>query len=299
MTPRFCPLPDVGCIEVSGADARAFLHAQLTRDIAELGDDLAPLAAWCDPRGRVRALFRVLDAGDRWLLIAPRDIIDSATKRLRMFVLRSKVTLATSADAATAVAIVGEAGETLAARGLLPAPRRDAVIRRDDLHAIRIGPELVQLVGPRALIEALDLGFEHGSPALAELAEVRLGLPAVTAALAERFVPQMLNLDLLDAISFDKGCYQGQEVIARVHHLGSVKRRMRRYAVGATSAVPLTEIVDSQGRAIGEIVRIAPAADGCELLAVVEQPITGADPTIVGNAGPLIAQALPYDVPSR
>jgi folate-binding protein YgfZ len=123
-----------------------------------------------------------------------------------------------------------------------------------------------------------------------------LGIPAITPTLAERFVAQMLNLDVLGAVSFDKGCYPGQEVIARVHNLGGVKRRLRRYAtVGAAAAIGTT-IVTLDGAAVGEVVRSAPNGTGSELLALVDN--TAADVSLSTSAGAqLRALPLPFDVP--
>ncbi len=114
------------------------------------------------------------------------------------------------------------------------------------------------------------------APASADalLAEIRLGLPSIGAPVVEHFVAQMLNLDLLDAVSFDKGCYPGQEVIARVRHLGSVKRRMRRYACDAeTPPAPGAAVVTADGANVGEVVRAERAERGSELLAVVEHSL--------------------------
>ena len=130
----------------------------------------------------------------------------------------------------------------------------------------------------------------------AALAEIELGIPAIGLPLVEHFVPQMLNLDLLDALSFDKGCYPGQEVIARVHHLGSVKRRMRRYACSSAAAPSAgTAVLDGAGTAAGEVVRSAGAAETAELLAVVDQ--AAARGVLKVDGAGLRELPLPYAVP--
>jgi folate-binding protein YgfZ len=170
---------------------------------------------------------------------------------------------------------------------------------RGALRFIRIGGRLWQALGSSAELDAFEPDLPRVQEDEAALAEIRLGLPAIGAPLFERFVPQMVNLDLLDALSFDKGCFPGQEVIARVHHRGSAKRRMRRYACSAaTPPAPATAVLGGDGTAVGEVVRAARAGDaddGVELLAVVEHAAAGG--TLVVNGDALRELPLPYDVP--
>jgi folate-binding protein YgfZ len=287
-------LPETVCLEARGADAATFLHAQLSRAVADLGLGLAPLAAWADPRGRVRALLRVLRLPDRWLLLTPRDGADELLKKLAMFVLRSKVTLA-RADDVRVTALLGDGDEWLASRGVGfadAAPNR--LVRNGDIAFVRVGPSYWQALGAPSALATLTAGLTGASAAEAALAEVRLGIPAITRTLAERFVAQMLNLDALDAVSFDKGCYPGQEIIARVHNLGGVKRRARRY--GAPADPPAVgAAVLAAGAQVGEVVRSAPALLGCELLAVVDHAAAGEPLTCAG--APLALLELPFAVP--
>src|SRR5262245_60836529 len=294
MALQHAALLDTVCLEARGADAEAFLHAQLSRTIADLDPTSAPLAAWADPRGRVRALLRVCRLPERWLLVTPRDGADDLLKKLRMFVLRSKVTLA-RADDVRVTALLGDGDDWLAARGIDAAdtpPNR--LVRRGDLTLIRVGPSYWQALGALGTRVSFVAGLEGTSATDAALAEIGLGIPAITPAIAERFVAQMLNLDELDAVSFDKGCYPGQEVIARVHNLGGVKRRARRY--GSPANPPgLGAAVLAAGVEVGEIVRSAPARLGCEVLAVVEH--AAGDKTLTCAGAPLAELPLPFGVP--
>jgi len=298
MIPRYCLLPDVDCIEVQGADAQTFLHGQLSREIDALEQERAPLAGWHDARGRLRALFRVLRLADRWLLVTTRDMLELALTRLRVFVLRADVTLATTGHWEVA-ALVGGKDSWLADQGLPRTLPRDSVVRQGPLHWIRLGPDLLQVLGPRHAIETLARQIDNGPAALAALAEIQLGIPTITPALIERFIPQMLNLDQLDAISFNKGCYPGQEVIARVRSLGSVKRRMRRYAAVLQSVPPPgSEVFGADRELVGELVRAAPADVGIELLAVVEHEAAQGELFIgMDERVPLVELPLPYAVP--
>jgi tRNA-modifying protein YgfZ len=294
MALQHAALLDTVCLEARGADAAAFLHAQLSRAVLDIDPTLAPLAAWADPRGRVRALLRVCRYPTRWLLVTPRDGADDLLKKLRMFVLRSKVTLARADDVHVA-ALLGDGDEWLAARGVRAAdPLPNRLVRRDDLAFVRVGPSYWQALGAPTALASLTAGLSAASATDAALAEIGLGIPAITPSLAERFVAQMLNLDELDAVSFDKGCYPGQEIIARVHNLGGVKRRARRYAAPAATPA-LGAPVLANGEQVGEVVRSAPARFGCEILAVVDH--TAADLPLTCAGTPLAALPLPFAVP--
>jgi tRNA-modifying protein YgfZ len=267
MTLHYAALRDTVCLEAQGADAAAFLHAQLSRAVADLGPAHAPLAGWSDARGRVRALLRVCRLPDRWLLVTPRDGADELATKLRMFVLRAKVTLA-HAEIQVA-AVLGHDDEWLARQGVAPDTPPNGLVRRDDVCFIRVSPSYWQLLGPPRALAALGAGLEAASEADTTLEEVRLGIPAITRAVADRYVAQMLNLDELGAVSFDKGCYPGQEIIARVHNLGGVKRRARRYAAEAAPPAPGTPVLEGSAP-VGEIIRSAAAESGSEMLAVVD-----------------------------
>ena len=286
-------LHDYVCLEARGADAARFLHAQLSRAVADLPPTHAPLAGWADARGRVRALLRVCPLPERWLLVTPRDGADELLKKLRLFVLRSKVTLERAADVGV-TALLGDADAWLAQLGVATDTLPNRLVRRDEVAFVRVGSAYWQLLGAPAALARLAAGLDTTPEAAAALAEIGLGLPSITPAVADRFVAQMLNLDELGAVSFDKGCYPGQEIIARVHNLGGVKRRARRYAA-ATAPPALGAPVHSADVQVGEIVRSAATESGCELLAVVEHAGAGAELTCDGVA--LRELPLPFAVP--
>ena len=296
MTPRYCPSPSLGCIEVRGADAASFLQGQLSRALDALDGALAPLAGWHDPRGRVRALVRVVKRADRWWLVTQSDVVAATAKRLAMFVLRAAVKIEPAGGVRVAALVAEDAW--LDAHGLPSSTRANGVVARGELACVRLGARLWHVVGPRAAVDGFAPGLPRASEDVALLEEIRLGLPAVGAPLVELFVAQMLNLDLLDAVSFDKGCYPGQEVIARVRHLGGVKRRLRRYAsdVAAPPAPRSALVANADGTSVGEVVRAARAEAGVELLAVVEH-MAAAGALAIGGA-PLRELPLPYAVPT-
>jgi folate-binding protein YgfZ len=294
--PTLSLLTESTCVEVRGADAATFLHAQLSQTIASGAATSAPLAGWLDARGRVRALFRVWPQPDRWLLATPRDGVDDLLKRLRMFVLRSAVTLRIADDVALA-ALLDATPDWLAARGLPPTAPPGTVIARGELRWLCAGAGYWQVLGPGAAIAALEPEIARTPPAAAALAEIGLGLPAITAPLVDRFVAQMLNLDALGAMVFDKGCYPGQEIVARVHNLGDVKRRAHRYSTTAAPPAVGAAVTAAGGDAVGEVVRSAPTPDGSELLAVVDH--AAADGPLAVAGATLRELPLPFAVPRR
>lgn len=270
-SPLTCPLPDTICIEASGPDAEAFLRAQLTRNPPPPGAEHWVSAAWLDARGRVRALFRIVALEHAWLLLAEREPVEAVLAKLRMFILRSQVELTPLGGEREAKCVLGDSDAWLAEQGLPSLARPGAAGQAGDVTWLGIGPGMIVAAGPAAGLEAATAGLESGSPELAALAEIRLGLPKLGAALMERYVPQMLNLDLLGAVSFDKGCYPGQEVVARLKYRGTVKRRMKRFgcAAPAVGPAPGDQVLDRHGEAAGEVVRAARDAERIELLAVV------------------------------
>jgi hypothetical protein len=292
---RISRVVDEAILAVSGKDGRSFLHAQLTRDIADLPADQAAFAAWADARGRVRALFRVVPAANRWLLVTSADLVPSLLAKLRMFVLRADVAIE-PADALSVHAIVGDTS-AWAASERLELPAESNRVRFDrDIYWLCIAPDLIYAIGSADAIHAVCGRLGESPAANAELATIRLGLPIVDTGLAERYIPQMLCLDRLGGVSFDKGCYPGQEVIARTHNLGVVKRRLRRFGA-AVSEVPArgTSLRDVEGAAAGDVIRAASATSGIELLAITGIDMAAEKLRLEGAPDvPLVDLGLPY-----
>lgn len=282
-------------INVSGEDAAAFLQGQLTQDLRLLESSPVLPAAWCNAKGRVVAVMRVIAvAGDRFALAVPRSSVDALAKRLAMFRLRARVDIATDNDGWLATAV--HAPDDLArieSLGLLPEPSRFAARRRDGVAAIELGGarRCIELFGPARAFEGfrLDLRDEHGNTAWAS-ALIEAGIPHIEGTAAEKFTAHMLNLDLVGAISLGKGCYPGQEIIARTAHLGQSKRRLARYRLESGSASPGAPL-EHDGQEAGEVVN----ACGRELLAVVPLELFGTTLSLDGHAAAPVA--LPYRVP--
>jgi tRNA-modifying protein YgfZ len=199
-----------GLLSVTGADARAFLHAQLTNDIASLPPDRAALAGWCTAKGRLLATMLVIPSPEGFLLQLAKDLAPAVAKRLSMFVLRSKVRIADESDA-------------WAQYGFWDA---DGVVT----SVAWAGDTVSVGVGERRFLK-IGKGISQDCKATEDawtLQEIRAGRPWISAATQDQFVPQMVNLETIGGIDFQKGCYPGQEIVARAQYRGQVKRRMTR-----------------------------------------------------------------------
>jgi hypothetical protein len=237
-----------GLLSVTGADAGAFLHAQLTNDIEHLPAERAALAGWCSAKGRLLASFLVVPAPQGFLLQLARDLAAPVAKRLGMFVLRAKVKVADESDA-------------WAQFGLWDADLSGADVAWS-------GETVTVRVAERRYLQLVPAGRSAEAPNADELEwtlqEIRAGRPLITAATQDQFVPQMVNYEKLGAVDFQKGCYPGQEIVARAQYRGQVKRRM--VHAKAPAGVVLQPGAEFNG---GTVVDVAPAEGGAELLAVM------------------------------
>jgi len=286
------PLVHLGVIRASGAEIETFLQNQLSNDLRQLAPERAQLSSYNSPKGRVLDLFALRREGAAILLETRRDTLPASLKRLRMFVLRSKVVLEDVSEQAFALGLAGADAVALLEQASLPVPAQDWDLASDGEVTVlrRPGtPPRYSLHGTAAQLEALwpRLAAQArpvGSAAW-RLLDVLAGLPAIRPETADHFVAQMLNLDQLGAISFGKGCYPGQEIVARMHYLGNLKRRMFLARTEATEARPGADVFTEGGEsAAGEVVHSAPHPEGgTALLAVLQLAQTGT-PLRLGSA---------------
>jgi hypothetical protein len=281
-------------IRVSGDDAASFLQGQLTQDVRKLDSAPALLAAWCNAKGRVIAVLRILAMDEAIGLIVPRGLAEVAVKRLSMFRLRANAQFDTVGDEWQAMAVTG--GDDLAkldAAGLLPDGGPLSACRKNPIVAFDTGsvPRCIEVFGPASAFRDFDLHFPrpHDDDAW-RAALIAAGIPTITETTSERFTPHMLNLDLLGAISFAKGCYTGQEVVARTQHLGQAKRRLLRYRLESGHAAS-GDRLQHDDRDVGQIVDIC----GRDLLAIV--PLTLRNETLRVAGQKATRVALPYKIP--
>ena len=269
--PALCPLTDMGLIEVTGDDAEGFLNGQLSHDVSSRLPLRATLAAWLDARGRVLAQFRVLRTGDRWMLLTRGADVEALIRRLSLFVLRADVQLYNQSSQWFAAAALGGIEPWLESRSIALGSRTGDAATANGTLLIRVGPRLVYLVSAGESPGDWGGDIPSGAEESAALEEIRLGLVNLAPELTGRYTAHMLNLDRLGVLAFDKGCYPGQEVVARTQNLGTVKRRVFRFS-GKLEREPTvgTSLLDSGGRQVGEVVRAVTVGESrAELLAVV------------------------------
>ncbi len=261
-----CELPELGVIRVSGPDARTFLQGQLTNDIDQVTPDRGQLSAHCTPKGRMLAIFLIFQQGEDLFLVLPRERLPAMLQRLRMFVLRAQVRLEDVSDTLPLHGIGGEIDET-------PGEPWATAEHQGSTWLRLPGPSRWLVAGPAEGVNALDA--QAAPEGWWRLMNVRGALPMVYEATAEAWVPQMCNLDLLGGISFSKGCYTGQEVVARMKYLGQLKRRMYRARCSDEAAPKPGDALFSpeskSAQGAGMVVEAAPSPEGGHELLIVTQ----------------------------
>ncbi|MEY3202057.1 MAG: hypothetical protein RIR70_1607 [Pseudomonadota bacterium] len=298
------PLVHLSHLRVTGADAADFLQNLLTNEARKLGPDQAALNGFCNPKGRLLASFLMWREGPDFCLSLARDVAEGILKKLKMYVLRSKVSVLDEGATRDAIGLCGPAASAwLQQRGLLPAETALATAKHDGTTVIRLSAERYQLVTPdgSGMIKRLiEDGFAIGGTAFWLAQDIAAGVPLITGATQEAFVPQMVNFELLGGVSFKKGCYPGQEIVARTQYLGKLKKRMFRARIssGTPRAGDALFGVDLDQQSCGEIVLASPTATGHEVLAVVQMSSREAGPIHLGSAdGPVLEWlALPYEI---
>ena len=270
-----CDLSHRGLIVARGPETEAFLQGQLTCDVRQLAPERSLIGAYCTPKGRALACFRLFRRdGDHYLEL-PQALLEPTIGRLGKYVLRAKTALENASASLARMGVAGREGENALAQGRLTAIRE--MRPGDALHAGAItalrlaGPfPRFELHGPAADLSAIwERIAGRVTPVGAgswRLFDILAGTPAVYPETVEAFIPQMLNLDLMDGIGFQKGCYTGQEIVARTHYLGKLKRRMFLARVdGATSPRPGDPLFSPQADAsqsAGQLADAAPHPDG-------------------------------------
>jgi len=287
--PVFCKLDQFGLLRFSGADAQAFLHAQLTCDVAALAPERATYGAYCTPKGRVVASFLLWRSGEDFFMQLPVPLLEPVRKQLAKFVLRSKVTIADVTADWMLIGVSGGEAPVQPAGGIaipLPGNRFLVAVAKDKAPG---------------LLATLAAGAEEKGTEYWDWLEVRAGIPVVTLATQELFVPQMLNLDLLGGVSYAKGCYPGQEIVARMHYRGTLKQRMYlAHAAGMEPPRPGDKLYsgDFGEQSCGAILNASPApGGGFDALAVIQIAVARGDVHWRSPSGPgLELLPLPYPV---
>lgn len=308
-----CALVDLshlGLLRLTGEDTRAFLQGQVTNDVRQVSARHSQLSGVCSPKGRMIANFRLFERDGDLYLQLPRERAEVVAKRLRLYILRAKVVLEDVSDELVRIGLVGECAETLLP--VVPDAGDGSVAHAEALTVIRHpGPTpRFELVCPAdaaaAFWEHAEREARPAAPGYWELMDIRAGVPTVYADTAEAFVPQMANMQLVDGVSFTKGCYTGQEVVARMQYLGKLKRRM--YAArleGDTVPAPGQELYSpgsASGQGAGRVVDARPSpGGGIDLLVVAEiASAEGPGLRLGSEDGPALElRELPYAFPTE
>ena len=252
------PLSHLGVLRFTGNDALSFLQGQVSNDTQRLNGNSALRAAYSSPQGRVLALIYLLRHSSGIVAILPREILAATMERMRKFILRAKVQ-------------IEDAGDSLGVGGFIGAAPPSGYAEEDGVGLVPVGndPGRSWVIGPPDKLPSWkDAAEARRCEEAWRLADIRAGLPQIYAATSEAFVAQMLNLDLLDGISFTKGCYTGQEIIARAQHRGRVKRRLCRLQLPPGEWQVGQGLRLTDGRA-GRLTETAISGGGYEALAVL------------------------------
>jgi tRNA-modifying protein YgfZ len=282
--PQSGRLPHLGVLRFTGPDSVNFLQGQVSNDVRRLAQGQCLLAAYSSPQGRVLALMHLLPGSDGIIAILPRELLAPTADALRKFVLRAKVKIEESGELAAVAGVHGE--QALQSAGLAAPPTGVSVanVHRDPGRYWVIGP--AEKLAQHGLTGGDPQGVEHDW----RLADIRAGLPQIYLATREAFVAQMLNLDVLDGISFSKGCYTGQEIIARTQHLGRIKRRLYRLRLPSGEWRIGQSLRLTDGRS-GRLVEVIGIDGSVEALAVLNMPETettdGLDAAVAAASLPL------------
>jgi len=304
----FSDLGYFGIIGAHGKDVESFLQNQLSNDVSRVAENVSQLNAYCTPKGRILGLFRLFRSGNTWYLRLPADTLDAVIKRLRMYVMRADVTFEDVSENFLRMGVTGEAAvqELTDAVGSVP-NEVNHVTHHGDVTILRVPG-----VHPRFEIYAASLDAAtglwdslnvRGAPvglAAWRLTGIHAGMPVIFADTAELFVPQMANLQLVDGLDFKKGCYPGQEIVARMQYLGTLKRRMYLGRIESSDPPqPADELFTAgdSSQPSGRIVDAQPHPDGgYAALAVLQIKAADAGPLHLGSStGPaFIIEDLPY-----
>ena len=267
-----CDLNHLGLLEIDGADAVSFLQGQVTNDVKLLTGTNAHYSAYCNPKGRMLALFLAFAHYDHLHLQFNRELLEPIMKRLKMYVMRSKVEIKDVSENIIRFGLNGPQALSMLAPLFSAIPSQDYELVSLENGAILKLPSITNYNRYEIFTDAINAPIIWnilkqscqlvGKPCWDWL-EIQVGIPEIVPATQEQFVPQMLNLDILNGINFKKGCYTGQEIIARTHYLGSVKRRTYLVEIACEIAPHAGEkIMDAAQNEIGQIVRVAPNSTG-------------------------------------
>ncbi len=301
-----CTAPELGLLAIDGPDAEAFLQGQLSNDVTALAPGAMQRSSFNSAKGRMLATLDLWrDGGGKFRALVAADVAEALRKRLSMYVLRAKVAV-TDVSPSHALFGVGGADPASAVRdalGTAPDPGHVVIVDTATVVGLQDGRiVVVATAGAEALRMKLVVKAHEVPPEVWRWLGIRAGVPVVGAATQDLFVPQTANFDLLGGVSFQKGCYPGQEIVARAQYLGRLKERMHLFHIDGPPPPPATKIYgDVFGeQACGTLVDAAPApGGGSDGLAVVQLSALDGLLRVGSPDGPVLAALpLPYAIPA-
>ena len=300
---RLIPLGHIGIVRITGDDAAPFLQRQFTNDMSEVTVDKASQSAYLTAKGRIIANFLIVQTTDGYLLAMSAELTEALARRLKLFVMRDKVNI--SCD--TGMQCVGAVGANISQHIDVELPNDDyQVAATGDILCIRIPGSRLRfaIIGPTDRIVQFQNSLETSNPEVWKFWGIEAGIPLITSATTEALIPQAVNLDLIGAVSFTKGCYPGQEIVARLHYRGGVNRRMiRAIAPTGSNAEAGTSVRCKSllGDLTGTIVNSVSPATGqpIQLLLSVPLKFLRHSPLELDNSTEIevLPENLPYSVP--
>jgi len=298
-------LSHLGLLEISGEDAVTFLQGQVTNDVKKLDGSISQYAGYCSPKGRLLALFLAYAHLDHLHLQMPLSILEPIMKRLKMYVMRSKVFITDKSADILCFGIAGLNAENALTALFNTAPQLPhQLITFADATVLRLAGDIprylvfTHIENAERIWNALSANCTKVGKSVWDYLEIQAGIPEIVPATQEAFVPQMVNLDSLDGINFKKGCYTGQEIVARTHYLGKVKRRTQLAHINTEEMPQAGDAIQVFGHeeAIGQIVRAASAPHGGvdALIEIRLENLESTDEFPVWKDKKLEFKALPY-----
>lgn len=299
----FTLLSHEGLLAVRGADATKFLQGQLTCNLNYLSPSQSSLGARCTPKGRMVSSFRIVPVADGYLMAMASELLEAQRTDLQKYAVFSKSKLIDESGDWVRFGLAG--GDTLLQElGFELGPQSDALASQGEQLAVRLSDGRSELWVPANTAEAVKSKLAASLPEAPLndwlLAQVRAGVGQVFGATRELFIPQMINLQALGGVSFKKGCYTGQEIVARMQYLGKLKRRLKRLNLDATDTPEAGTALFSpvHGSSVGEVVLAARSQSGVELLAVLQEDAVADSRIHLGSIeGPTLTLLdLPYQL---
>lgn len=310
----YTTLPGMACYEVSGDDAQSFLQSQFTNDVNDVNATQGQLNSYCTPKGRMMAIFYISQWQDSYYLIIPNEIASNVMQRIKMYVMRAKVTIADRSDQLSIHALFGQQAEQTLDKLNYHAPKEDyqtnSFANGFCMRIPGIVPRYI-LIGDEQVTNELSQATSNDSFAISDSSpeywqwlDIMSGIPMIHTETQEAFVPQMTNLELISGVSFSKGCYPGQEIVARLHYLGNANRRM--YRIGSSENIEIKTGDDlyasdsDKNQAIGKVVSaVSTGTRGVTALAVMRVEAAENNKLAISSAtGPKVeVMSLPYEIP--